>query len=282
MTPNQYCTNKLTESKTNFSLAFNFLPRNKKEALVALYAFCREVDDIADECVEYEVGLTKLDWWENEIENLYDKNPQHPVTKALLEHVEVFNLNKNYFIEIIDGMKMDLDFNRYQDFKQLQLYTYRAASVVGILSAHIFGYKNKKTLDYAHNLGIALQLTNIIRDVGEDARRNRIYIPVNELTSFQIQEKDIIGKKNQAALVPLMKFQIERAKEFYQKAIMLLPEEDRRTQLPGIIMGNIYYDLLLQIEQGNLTNILNEKTQLTPVRKLWITILSILKINIIK
>src|SRR6056300_1173028 len=234
MTPDQYCKNKLKESKTNFALPFLFLNSEKKKALIALYAFCREVDDIADNCIEYEVGLAKLNWWYSEINNLYQDKPQHPVTKALLEHVEVFNLNKNYFIEIIDGMKMDLDFNRYQDFKQLQLYTYRAASVVGILSAHIFGYKNKKTLDYAHNLGIALQLTNIIRDVGEDARRNRIYIPLNELASFQIQKKDIIGKRKQAALVPLMKFQIERAKEFYQKAIILLPEEDRRTQLPGI------------------------------------------------
>src|SRR6056300_1846364 len=234
MTPDHYCKQKLKDSKTNFALPFLFLSKPKKRALIALYAFCREVDDIADHCQEYEVGLTKLNWWLTEINNLYQDHPQHPVTKALYPAIKQFDLNQNYFIEIIDGMKMDLDFNRYEDFKQLQLYTYRAASVVGILSAQIFGFHNKKTLDYAHNLGIALQLTNIIRDVGEDARRNRIYIPLNELTSFQIQEKDIIGKRNQAALVPLMKFQIERAKEFYQKAIILLPEEDRRTQLPGI------------------------------------------------
>ena len=278
MTPDQYCKNKLKESKTNFALPFIFLNPQKKKALIALYAFCREVDDIADNCIEYEVGLAKLNWWYSEINKLYQDNPQHPVTKALLEPVRKYNLNQNYFIEIIDGMKMDLDFNRYEDFKQLQLYTYRAASVVGILAAHIFGFENKKTLDYAHNLGIALQLTNIIRDVGEDIRRNRIYIPLNDLKQFKIDENDFKGHADPKKLINLMEYQIKRAKSFYSKAFSLLPKEDKNRQLPGMMMGYIYYDLLLSIEEGNLANILNERTQLTPIRKFYIILKTILKI----
>ena len=173
---------------------------------------------------------------------------------------------------------MDLDFNRYEDFKQLQLYTYRAASVVGILAAHIFGFENKKTLDYAHNLGIALQLTNIIRDVGEDIRRNRIYIPLNDIKQFKIDENDFKGNVDPKKLINLMEYQIERAKSFYSKAFSLLPKEDKNKQLPGMMMGYIYYDLLLSIEEGNLANILNERTQLTPIRKFYIILKTILKI----
>ncbi len=274
MTPDQYCKQKLKDSKTNFALPFLFLSKPKKRALIALYAFCREVDDIADHCQEYEVGLTKLNWWLTEINNLYQDHPQHPVTKALYPAIKQFDLNQNYFIEIIDGMKMDLDFNRYEDFKQLQLYTYRAASVVGILSAQIFGFHNKKTLDYAHNLGIALQLTNIIRDVGEDIRRNRIYIPLNDLKSYQIDEIELKQCTRNTQLIKLMQYQIDRAKGFYAKAFTLLPKEDRFKQLPGLMMGNIYFDLLLRIEEGDLANILNERTQLTPFRKIWVIVLT--------
>jgi phytoene synthase len=277
MTPDQYCKNKLKESHTNFAIPFLFLPKSKKQALIALYAFCREVDDIADECTEYDIGLTKLNWWSSEIENLFNDNPQHLVTKALKVPIEKYNLNKNYFIEIIDGMKMDLDFNRYEDFKQLQLYTYRAASVVGILSAHIFGFNNKKTLDYAHNLGIALQLTNIIRDVGEDIRRNRIYIPLSDLETFKVKEDDFKNYLKNDKIKDLMNYQIKRAKEFYTKAEGQLSQADKFKQLPGLMMGAIYYDLLLQIEDGDLSNILNEKTQLTPVRKLFIILKTIYK-----
>ena len=191
MSPDQYCSKKLKDSRSNFAIAFIFLSTNKKRALNALYAFCREVDDIADECKEYEIGKAKLDWWRDEIQRMFDNNPQHPVSKALLPHLENFHLNQEYFIEIIDGMEMDLNFNRYESFKQLQLYCYRVASVVGILSAKIFGFKNPQTNKYAHNLGIALQLTNIIRDIGEDARRGRIYVPLDQLDANNISEIDI-------------------------------------------------------------------------------------------
>ncbi len=184
MTPQQYCQEKTANSGSSFYYSFMFLPKQKREAITALYAFCREVDDIADECTDLQIAQTKLNWWRSEIENLYLGQPQHPVSKALVEPIKTYNLNAEHFIEIIDGMEMDLNFNRYEDFKQLQLYCYRVASVVGLLSAQIFEFNNRKTLKFAHDLGMAFQLTNIIRDVGEDARRNRIYLPLDDWQSL--------------------------------------------------------------------------------------------------
>src|SRR3954463_1785500 len=188
MTPQQYCQQKTANSGSSFYYSFFFLPKQKREAMTALYAFCREVDDIADECTELQVAQVKLSWWRSEIENLYLGKPIHPVSKALLPHVKTYHLESKLFLEIIDGMEMDLNFNRYEDFSQLQLYCYRVASVVGELSARIFEFTNPKTIQYAHDLGMAFQLTNIIRDVGEDARRNRIYLPLDELPKFEVSE----------------------------------------------------------------------------------------------
>ena len=205
MTPQEYCKQKTKESHSSFLTAFIFLKKEKREALTALYAFCREVDDIADECLDHEIASRKLNWWREEIERLFKSEPQHPVSKALHPFISHFNLSKNYFIEIIDGMEMDVKFNRYESFEQLQLYCYRVASCVGILSANIFGFKNKNTLDFAKNLGIALQLTNIIRDLGEDARRGRIYIPLDELKKLDVSEEEIISLKNSKKIKDLVK-----------------------------------------------------------------------------
>ena len=222
MTPQEYCKQKTKESHSSFLTAFIFLKKEKREALTALYAFCREVDDIADECLDHEIASRKLNWWREEIERLFKSEPQHPVSKALHPFLSHFNLSKNYFIEIIDGMEMDVKFNRYESFEQLQLYCYRVASCVGILSANIFGFKNKNTLDFAKNLGIALQLTNIIRDLGEDARRGRIYIPLDELKKLDVSEEEIISLKNSKKIKDLVKNQVDRAKQFYDLAIKTL------------------------------------------------------------
>src|SRR3990167_7825706 len=181
MNPNQYCQEKAAASGSSFYYSFLFLPKPKREAITALYAFCREVDDIADECTDAQIAQTKLNWWRSEIANLYAGRPQHPVTNALAGAVRRYELAEEHFLEIIDGMEMDIEQNRYRDFKELHLYCYRVASVVGLLSASIFGYQDRKTLKYAHDLGLAFQLTNIVRDVGEDARRGRIYLPLDEL-----------------------------------------------------------------------------------------------------
>lgn len=282
MTPQEYCKQKTKESHSSFLTAFIFLKKEKREALTALYAFCREVDDIADECQDHEIASKKLYWWRDEIDRLFEDKPQHPVSKALYPFIECFNLSKNYFIEIIDGMEMDVKFNRYESFEQLELYCYRVASCVGILSAHIFGFKNKNTLTFAKNLGIALQLTNIIRDLGEDARRGRIYIPLDELKKFGVSEEEIISLKNSDKIKNLVKNQVDRARKFYSLAIKTLPEEDKKSQKIGLIMGNIYFVLLNEIFKDNPEKILNQKTILPGFRKLRISILTMLGFSWIK
>ena len=274
MSPQDYCKQKTKESHSSFLFAFLFLSQKKRNALTALYAFCREVDDIADECNEYGIGKKKLDWWRLEIDRLYNNKPQHPVTKALVLYIADYELDKAYFIEIIDGMEMDLNFTSYDSFKQLQLYCYRVASTVGILSAQIFGYKDSNTLKYAHNLGIALQLTNIIRDIGEDARRGRIYIPLDELKKLNITETEILKNINTKKMRDLIQIQIKRAHDYYKLAISNLPDEDKINQKPGLMMGNIYYVLLSKIAKNSSKNIPNQKIRLSNLRKFLIVVLT--------
>jgi len=270
MSPQEYCQEKAAASGSSFYYSFLFLPKPQREAITALYAFCREIDDIADECHEELVARTKLAWWRKEIGNLYDGNPQHPVTKALAPAVTRYQLDQEHFHEIIDGMEMDLDQNRYADFKHLQLYCYRVASVVGLLSASIFGFSNRGTLKYAHDLGLAFQLTNIIRDVGEDARRNRIYLPQDELARFGVTEDDILQSRETPQMQQLLEFQIERAENYYDRALSELPAEDRKPQRTGLIMTAIYRTLLREIRAGGASKVLNARISLTPLRKLWL------------
>ena len=268
MTPLQYCQQKVSQSGSSFTISFFILPKNQRQAMTALYAFCREVDDVVDECSDYTVAQTKLNWWKTEVANLYANSPQHPVTKALLPFISQFNLAKAHFLEIIDGMEMDLKFNRYEDFKQLQLYCYRVASVVGLLSAQIFGFNNRKTLKYAHDLGMAFQLTNIIRDVGEDARRGRIYLPLDELRKANVTEDEILQSIESPDVKALIEYQIERAETYYDKALRELPNEDTKTQRAGLMMAAIYRTLLREIKLSDAEKVLNFKTKLPPLRKL--------------
>jgi phytoene synthase len=272
MTPQQYCQQKTAKSGSSFYYSFMFLPQAQREAITALYAFCREVDDIADECTELHIAQTKLNWWRTEIENLYLLKPQHPVSKALLAPIATYHLDAEHFIEIIDGMEMDLNFNRYEDFKQLQLYCYRVASVVGLLAAQIFGFNNRNTLKYAHDLGMAFQLTNIIRDVGEDARRGRIYLPLDELAQFNVSEDDILYSRESDAVQQLLNHQIERAESYYDRALQALPAEDRKSQRVGLMMAAIYRTLLREIKADGAEKVLNSRTSLGAVRKLWLAI----------
>lgn len=270
MSPLEYCKQKVAESGSSFTFSFLFLPRNQREAMTALYAFCREVDDVVDECTDYSVAQTKLNWWKIEISHLYSNTPQHPVSKALQPFISEFNLAQEHFLEIIDGMEMDLKFNRYEDFKQLQLYCYRVASVVGVLSASIFGFKDRKTLKYAHHLGMAFQLTNIIRDVGEDARRGRIYLPLDELKKAKVSEDDILNSRESAAVKELMEYQIERAETYYDKAMRALPSEDAKRQRPGLMMAAVYRTLLREIKSDGAEKVLNSRTSLGGLHKCWL------------
>jgi len=269
MSPEQYCQDKAAKSRSSFYYSFKFLPPDKRRAITALYAYCREVDDVVDECSDKSVARTTLNWWRGQVAEIYGGKPQHPVALALVPVAKQFNLPPEHLLEIIDGMEMDLDHARYPDFKTLQLYCYRVASVVGLLSAEIFGYTERLTLKYAYDLGIAFQLTNIIRDVGEDARRNRIYLPLDELAQFGVSEADILNAKETENFQKLMAFQIERAQRYYRQALEQLPAADRKAQRTGLIMAAIYSATLDEVVASGC-HVLNEHVSLGPAYKLWL------------
>lgn len=269
MTPDQYCQDKAAQSGSSFYYSFLFLPPERRRAITALYAFCREVDDVVDEGHDAGVARAKLAWWRGEIASIPQGGPQHPVTRALAPVVARFHLPLELLQEIIDGMEMDLTQNRYADFPALERYCYRVAAAVGLLSAEIFGYRNRGTLKYAHDLGLAFQLTNLIRDVGEDARRGRIYLPQDELARFGVSDADILQGRETEAFRRLMEFQIERAQAYYAQAFSALPREDRPAQRPGLIMAAIYQTLLDEIRRDGC-RVLKQRISLTPIRKLWI------------
>lgn len=271
MTPDQYCQHKTAQSGSSFYYSFMFLSSERRRAITALYAFCREVDDVVDECSDESVARTTLHWWRGQVDAIYNGKPQHPVALALVPLVKQFKLPQEHFVEIIDGMEMDLTQHQYADFKSLQLYCYRVASVVGLLAAEIFGYSDRKTLKYAHDLGIALQLTNIIRDVGEDARRGRIYLPQDEMAQFGVQTSDVLDAKENEAFHKLMQFQIERARHYYAQALQQLPPVDRKAQRTGLMMATIYRATLEEVAYTGC-HVLRERISLPPLRKLWLAI----------
>ena len=265
----EYCQQKAAASGSSFYYSFLFLPEDRRRAITALYAFCREVDDIVDETKDAGIARTKLAWWREEVRNVYHGQPQHPVARALKEVVGPYGLAEAQLQEIIDGMAMDLDYNAYPDFDALRIYCHRVAGIVGTLAARIFGYQDARTLEYAENLGLAFQLTNIIRDVGEDARRNRIYLPMHEMAEYGVTSEDIAQARETDAFRKLMDFQIARAQRYYDEAFAKLPAVDRKTQRPGLVMAAIYRTLLNEIQRDG-GHVLTRRTALTPIRKLWI------------
>ena len=269
MNPHDYCQDKAAKSGSSFYYSFMFLPPERRQAITALYAFCREVDDVVDECHDLSLAQTKLEWWRQEVGRVYGGTPTHPINHALKDVIKGFRLPQEQLLEIIDGMAMDLSQTRYLDFKGLQLYCYRVASVVGLLAAEIFGYQDRQTLKYAHDLGLAFQLTNIIRDVGEDARRGRIYLPIEDLQRFDVPAKDLLEARYSDAFRELMAFQAERAEKFYDQAFAQLPAIDRKAQRPGLVMAAIYRTLLREIARDGFL-VLDRRTSLTPLRKVWL------------
>ncbi len=269
MTPDEYCQQKAVQSGSSFYYSFLFLPPERRRAITALYAYCREVDDVVDECTDPGVARTKLQWWRDEVGKLYAGQPHHPVTRALAPVIAAYGIQQQNMLDLIDGMAMDLEYNRYPDFDTLKDYCHHVAGVVGLMSASIFGYTDRQTLEYAPELGLAFQLTNIIRDVGEDARRNRIYLPLDELDKFGVAEGDIQAARETDGFRNLMAFQIERALAHYDTAFAKLPPRDRKPQIPGIIMAGIYRTLLEEIRDDGC-HVLKQRTALTPLRKLWI------------
>ena len=269
MTPEQYVQQKAAASGSSFYYAFLFLPRQRRAAITALYAFCREVDDVVDNATEMQVASTKLAWWHDEVNRAYAGQPSHPVMQALMPLVGHYGIEAAQLQAIIRGCQMDLEQSRYLDFASLQTYCHLVAGVVGEVSARIFGQTQSQTTDYAHKLGLAFQLTNIIRDVGEDAMLGRIYLPVSELQQFDVKAHEILKRQYSDRFTALMRFQAERAHRLYDEAFALLPDADRRAQKPGLMMASIYRTLLREIEHENF-QVLHQRIRLTPLRKLWL------------
>jgi phytoene synthase len=271
VSPDQYCQQRAAASGSSFYYSFLFLAPPRRRAITALYAFCREVDDVVDETSDAALAATRLAWWRAEIGNLFAGTPQHPVTRALVPAVADYGLDRERLGEIVTGMEMDLRQTRYLDFAALERYCYHVAGAVGLLAAGIFGYRDPGTLEYARHLGTAFQLTNIVRDVGEDARRNRIYLPMDELAAFGVSAADILAARSTPQFERLMQFQYRRAVSYYDRALEALAPGDRRAQVPGLIMAAIYRALLEEIESDRF-RVLAGRTSLTPVRKLWIAL----------
>lgn len=269
MDPHQYCQTLVTRSGSNFYYSFALLPRKTRRAITAFYALCRELDDVVDECREAQVAAAKLAWWRSELARMVEGTPQHPITRALFDTPQGRALPQALLQEIVDGMAMDLSLSRYADFTALQLYCHRAAGVVGELAAQIFGYSNPATRVYANDLGLAFQLTNIIRDVGEDARRGRIYLPQDEMQQFGVSETDLLQARSSPAFLSLMEFQFQRADNLYVKALGELPAEDRKAQRPGLMMAAIYRALLRETRLAKYP-VLEARVSLTSVRKIWL------------
>jgi len=269
MTPEDYVQQKAAASGSSFYYAFLFLPPARRAAITAFYAFCREVDDVVDEVTDPGVARSKLAWWQSEVAKAFAGQPSHPALQALMPHCPNYGIEQRHLQAVIEGCQMDLAQTRYLDYPGLQRYCHLVASIVGEVAANIFGQTQAQTTAYAHKLGQALQLTNIIRDVGEDALRGRIYLPVNELQQFDVKAHEILKRSYSDRFTALMKFQAQRAQGLYDEALALLPQADRRAQKPGLMMASIYRALLTEIERDNF-QVLHQRVSLTPLRKLWL------------
>ena len=267
--PEHYVQEKAAGSGSSFYYAFLFLPPERRAAITAFYAFCREVDDVVDETSDAGVAATKLAWWRTEVQRAFSGEPTHPVMKALMPHVALYQIAPAHLLAVIEGCEMDLQQSRYLDYPGLKRYCHLVAGIVGEVAARIFGQTEAATTAYAHQMGLAFQLTNIIRDVGDDARRGRIYLPIDELKQFDVKAHEILNRGYSERFTALMKFQAERAHQAYDQALALLPAADARAQKPGLMMANIYRTLLREIEAAEF-QVLHQRISLTPVRKLWI------------
>ncbi|HVN88033.1 MAG TPA: presqualene diphosphate synthase HpnD [Candidatus Binatia bacterium] len=265
-----YCQQITRRSSSNFYYAFRLLPPDRRDALYAVYAFCRFVDDIADEDGRRDPA-TLLARWRDEVARVYDGSTQHPIGRALADAARRLPLERQHFLGLIRGVEMDLTRRRYATFEELYEYCYLVASTVGLLCIEIFGYHHASARDYAVDLGVAFQLTNILRDVMEDAQRGRIYLPLNDLHSFDCSESDLLSGHYTPHVGALMAFECGRARAYYLRARGALASEDRTSLAPAEAMRLIYEHLLDRIEARHF-NVFGPKVTLPRYQKLTLAL----------
>ncbi len=267
----EYCEQETKKSGSSFYYSFLFLPKEQKQAIIAVYAFCREIDDIVDECSDQNIAKQKLFFWQEELNKVYAGTPNHPVAKALQQVINTYNLPKIWFEQIIEGMFMDLTYQGYATFNDLNVYCHNVASTVGMLSASIFGYKEPNTIEFAKKLGLALQYINIIRDVGADARLNRIYLPEELMSKFDLNATEILKTKlsNNDNLKQALEHMATLANNLYLEAMSLLSPNDIKSQNSALIMADIYLAILNKIKKQKFS-VLDKKINITPIHKLFI------------
>jgi len=265
----QYCEEKTRGSGSSFFYAFLFLPEDQRRAMMALYAFCREVDDIADEIDEQDVAMQKLHFWNEELDRTFTGKPRHPVGEELNWARQHFHLTEELFLEMLDGMRMDVTRHSMLKAADLALYCYRVAGVVGLLSIEVFGHQSRQASDFATTLGEALQLTNILRDLQEDAKRGRIYIPQEDRIRFAVADQDFMDGNMSSGMQSLIAHYVDKTGVLYTKALALLPDEDRVSLRPSLLMGAIYYAHFKRIQKNPHTLWLHPP-RLLPIHKIWI------------
>ncbi|MGO4328464.1 presqualene diphosphate synthase HpnD [Cupriavidus sp. 2TAF22] len=269
MTPDQYCQEKAAASGSSLYYSLLFLPPARRQAMTALFAWCKELSLVVDDTHDESVAHQQLAWWRNELGQMFRGAPTHPVTKALQPHLQASGLTQAMFGEVLEGMEMDLTQSRYLDDIALARYCHCVAGVVGTMSARMLGYQDPRTLEFAEKLGLSLQMVDILRDVGEDARRGRIYLPVNTLQRFQVPASEITQGTHSDRFVALMRERAGQARTLYREALALLPRTDRRAQRAGLVMGALCQTLLDELEASDF-QVLGQRISLTPMRKLWI------------
>lgn len=258
-------------SKTNFLYSFSLLPKDKFEAINTVYAFCRQTDDIVDnEDDTTELKFRKIRIWKNEFEQSLNGNSNYALLNQVNRIIKKFNIPLEPFFELIKGMESDLQVSRYRDFNTLYQYCFRAAATVGLMCIEIFGYKTENAKQYAVNLGIALQLTNILRDIKFDAMNGRIYLPEEDMKKFGYTEDDLLNFRYNDSFVELMKFECRRAREYFEKANDSFAKEDRKQLFPARIMQKIYFNILEKIEKMNY-NVFQKKAKVSKLKKLYYT-----------
>jgi 15-cis-phytoene synthase len=267
-----YCTAYTKESGSNFYYSFLFLPRARREAMYTIYAFCKMVDSAVDDPPSGSNPLQEIAQWREEVAAAYQGRPSQPVTISLAAHLRQFDIPQSLLQELITGVEMDLTINRFADFSELYRYCYRVASVVGLICLKIFQTQSPAAEDYAVNLGLAFQLTNILRDLQVDAQQNRIYLPLEDLRRFGYREEDLLHQRSSAALVELVKFECGRARDYYQKSqeiLESLPRSDQKALVVAEIMRGVYRRILQQIEDRNY-QVFGPRIRVPPMQRLMI------------